>query len=349
MLSETELTPDQHKYVRVFQNAGNNLLELINDILDLSKVEAGQLELDKENFDLGLSLHEQLQLLAPRAQDKGLKISLDIQPDVPAFVHGDAKRLKQCITNLVGNAIKFTERGGITISVQRIADEPDKLLFSIADTGIGIPYHQQGSIFEAFTQADGSVTRKYGGTGLGLAITQRFVELMGGAIWVESESGKGSIFHFTAFLPGTSVPTAREDEKPAASHAAAEVKPLAILLAEDNPENVLLIQVMLKNTPHRLDFAENGRIALEKFKAGSYDLILMDVQMPELDGYAATAEIRRYEAEQDRTPTPIYALTAHALKEDEQRSLAAGCNGHLTKPIRKKVLLDAIHSLHEHS
>ena len=351
ILGETPLAPEQRKYVAVFQNASNNLLELINDILDLSKVEAGQLELDKEDFDLGLELHDQLQLLGPRAQSKGLKLKLDIRPDIPAFVHGDAKRLKQCITNLVGNAIKFTHQGEILITVQTIADEPGKLLFSVADTGIGIPYDKQAAIFEAFTQADGTVTRKYGGTGLGLTITQRFVELMGGAIWVDSETGKGSIFHFTAELPARSAPS----QAPANVTETAEAIPangtnsLSILLAEDNPENVLLIQVMLKHTPHRLDFAENGRIALDKFLVGHYDLVLMDVQMPEMDGYAATAAMRRFEMEQNRQSTPIFALTAHAMKEDEQKSLNAGCTGHLTKPIRKRVLLELLQSFQENN
>jgi PAS domain S-box-containing protein len=347
ILNETPLDTEQRKYVDVFQKAGNNLLELINDILDLSKVEAGQLELDKEDFDLGLELHEQLQLLSPRAQNKGLKLKLDIRPDVPAFVHGDAKRLKQCITNLVGNAIKFTQYGEILISVQTIADEPSKLLFSVSDTGIGIPHDKQAAIFEAFTQADGTVTRKYGGTGLGLTITQRFVEMMDGMIWLESDIGKGSVFHFTALLPARSAPqqAASVSLEPAVSHPSNGTNSLSILLAEDNPENVLLIQAMLKNTLHRLDFAENGRVALDKFRSGHYDLVLMDVQMPEMDGHAAAVAMRRFEQEQGRTATPIFALTAHAMKEDEQKSLNAGCTGHLTKPIKKKILIELLDSM----
>jgi len=348
MLGETELTPDQRKYVEVFQKSGSNLLELINDILDLSKVEAGQLELDKEEFELRRAMHEQIQLLAPRARSKGLELTLNIKPDVPPFVIGDAKRLRQCITNLVGNAIKFTAHGGVELMVRRFSDEPDKLLFSVADSGIGIPHEKRATIFEAFTQADGSVTRKFGGTGLGLAITQCLVKLMKGRIWVESEPGQGSTFHFTALLPAAlkaREATAKVHATPELGLSSREIKPLSILIAEDNPENVLLIQAMLKKEPHMLDFAENGLVAVNKFNSSHYDLVLMDVQMPEMDGYVATAEIRRLEAEHGRVPTPIYTLTAHAFIEDEQKSLNAGCTGHLTKPIRKKVLLDLLQSL----
>lgn len=485
MLGETELTAEQRKYVSIFQNAGNNLLDLINDILDLSKVEAGQFELDNQSFDLEWALQEQVQLLAPRAHGKGLELALDIRPSVPAFVLGDAKRLRQCITNLVGNAIKFTLHGGVTMSVQRVAGEADMLMFSVADTGIGIPTDKQMAIFDAFTQADGSVTRKFGGTGLGLTITKRLVELMGGKIWVESEPGKGSVFHFTAMLPeaapvtrpqiicadlggmrmlvvddfpfnraivrqylnvlgvevdeaesgvealekmyqahkqsrpyalalidchmpvmdgvevaqrirdsrslratrllmlssdDTAKPTQRAREMgvalllkplkrdeliqavtaelkqlavPAAEPLPAEkegvahvpaTRPLNILLAEDNQDNILLMQVMLRSTPHHLDVVENGKIVVEKFIAGHYDLILMDMQMPEMDGYAATAMIRRIEQTERRKPTPVVALTAHALKEDEQKSLDAGCDRHLTKPIKKQTLLDVVNA-----
>lgn len=348
LLSETPLTPEQHKYVEVFQNAGNNLLSLINDILDLSKVETRQFKLDKQDFSLRQELHEQMDLLSARAHSKGLELVLDISPGVPTFVHGDANRLRQCITNLVGNAIKFTDHGSIAITVQPVADEPDVLLFSVADTGIGIPTEKQASIFEAFVQADGKITRKYGGTGLGLAITQRLVKLMGGQIWLNSLEDKGSTFYFTASLPTISTPEKMANTVAPSSKTnlpKGEARPLSILLAEDNPENVLLIQAMLKHTPHQLDIAENGQVAVNKFCDGKYDIVLMDVQMPKMDGYAATSEIRRLEEIKALTPTPIFTLTAHALKDDEKKSLEAGCNGHLTKPIKKTVLLDVLNSL----
>lgn len=348
LLSETPLTPEQRKYVEVFQNAGNNLLALINDILDLSKVETRQFKLDEQDFSLHQELHEQLDLLSARAHSKGMELVLDIKPGVPTFVHGDANRLRQCITNLVGNAIKFTTHGNIAITVQPVTDEPDVLLFSVADTGIGIPTEKQASIFEAFVQADGKITRKYGGTGLGLAITQRLVKLMGGQIWLNSLEGKGSTFYFTASLPTISTPEKMANivSPPSKTNLPkGEARPLSILLAEDNPENVLLIQAMLKHTPHQLDIAENGQVAVNKFCDGKYDIVLMDVQMPKMDGYAATSEIRRLEGIKALAPTPIFTLTAHALKDDEKKSLEVGCNGHLTKPIKKTVLLDVLNSL----
>lgn len=344
LMAETELTPEQAKYLEVFQNAGNTLLDLINDILDLSKVEAGQFKLYKEDFALIQLLQAQLELFSGRAHDKGLELHLDIAADVPPFVHGDPQRLRQCITNLVGNAIKFCNQGSIAIAVER--DAADMLRFSVSDTGIGIPADKLDSIFEAFSQADGRITRNFGGTGLGLTITQRLVELMGGRIWVESTPGKGSTFRFLAHLPKTD-PPAIPAEQPASTERArlAFTRPLAILLAEDNQNNVFLMRSLLKDTPCQIDLAENGAIAVEKFRRGRYDVVLMDMEMPVMDGYRATMEIRRIEESLGRRQTPVIALTAHALQEDEQKSLNAGCNRHLTKPIRKKVLLAALHAL----
>jgi PAS domain S-box-containing protein len=359
ILAETELSPEQLRYVGIFQNAGNNLLALINDILDMSKVEAGELELDKEDFSLEKTLNELVDLHAIRARDKGLELALHIEHGVSEFVHGDARRLKQCLTNLVGNAIKFSTSGVIVIGVRlvdgslgdgspddnRIVNKhPNLLQFSVTDTGIGIPVEKQESIFEAFSQADSSTTRKYGGTGLGLTITRRLVSLMGGGIWVDSQEGKGSTFHFTACLPPATRPVEQKVvTSPLVSTASRDG--LHILLAEDNRGNVLMVETFLKQTTHRLDVAGDGLVALEKFRANRYDVVLMDVQMPKMGGYEATAEIRRIEAEEGRTPTMILALTANALKEDEQRSMDAGCNGHLTKPIKKKVLLEVLQSI----
>ncbi|MCX7169171.1 MAG: ATP-binding protein, partial [Proteobacteria bacterium] len=346
LLAETELTPEQSKYVEVFCNAGNSLLDLINDILDLSKVEAGQFRLYPEDFSLAQLLQTQVELLAGRAHDKGLELHLSIAADIPTFVRGDTQRLKQCITNLVGNAVKFCNAGNITITVERQPDAADMLHFSVSDTGIGIPADKLDTIFEAFRQADVGSTRHFGGTGLGLTITKRLVELMEGRIWVESAPGQGSTFHFIARLPAASVPLAAP-ESPSADNPASRTctRPLSLLLAEDNPNNVFLMRSLLKNTPCQIDLADNGAIAVEKFRAGRYDLILMDVEMPVMDGYSATREIRRIEQQEGRQPTQIIALTAHALQEDEQKSLNAGCNRHLTKPIRKQVLLDALNAL----
>ncbi|MCX7174419.1 MAG: ATP-binding protein [Proteobacteria bacterium] len=346
LMAETKLTQEQAKYLEVFQNAGNTLLDLINDILDLSKVEAGQFKLYKEDFALARLLQTQMELLSGRAHDKGLELRLSIAADVPQFVHGDSQRLKQCITNLVGNAVKFCNVGSVGIAVEVEHDAPDMLRFSVSDTGIGIPADKLDSIFEAFSQADGRITRNFGGTGLGLTITQRLVELMEGRIWVDSTLGQGSTFRFVALLPKAEAPATTVEQLPATIPASrAFTRPLTILLAEDNQNNVFLMRSLLKDSPCQIDLAENGSIAVEKFQAGRYDVVLMDMEMPVMDGYSATREIRRIEQSRGLAQTPVIALTAHALQEDEQKSLNAGCNKHLTKPIKKKVLLEALHAL----
>ncbi|MDZ7622295.1 MAG: ATP-binding protein [Candidatus Competibacteraceae bacterium] len=490
LLAETKLTQEQRGYLDVFKNAGENLLVLIEDILDLSKIEADKLTLDRERFDLEALLHKQIDLMAARALKKGLEPILRIAPEVPLWVEGDPHRLRQILTNLVGNAIKFTERGHIIVTVENDPEQPTpgRLRFAVTDTGIGISPDRQDSIFKAFTQADGAITRKYGGTGLGLTISRRLVELMGGRIWLESESGQGSTFRFTAQLalapsnlaaePPVPPPIAgwrilavddvainrtligellaptrarvetvasvasalttlekwRDSGQPcrllvldaqiseensldllekliqepngstlpvvllsagerrchdlaeaAGGRIACLMKPikrpllwdainqivgytqgerhsepvtrtlysrnpsnrpeqvgLSILVADDSPDNIMLIQAYLKQTPHRLEIVENGALAVERFKESVFDLVFMDVQMPVMDGYTATGLIRQWEIENNYLPVPIIALTANALKEDEQRSLDAGCTGHLTKPIRKGIFLAAV-------
>ena len=382
ILSETSLSVEQRKYVAVFQNAGNNLLELINDILDMSKIEAGQLELDKADFSLLQLLKDLLDLYALRAADKGLELLLNIEPGTPDFAFGDAKRLKQCLTNLVGNAIKFSHKGRVVICTSPLEGSPNSLKFFVSDSGIGIPADKLEVIFEPFSQADSSVARQFGGTGLGLSITRRLVKLMEGELWVESQQGKGSTFCFTALLPHalshldaptiaptvlpqpsapqapelhgadsstheSSCPLAQAGEGASASAFEFHDSRMRILLAEDNPDNVLLIQVFLKQGEFQIDVAENGLIAVQKFRDSRYDVVLMDVQMPLMGGYQATAEIRRLETSENRARTRIIALTAHALKEDEQRSMDAGCDDHLTKPIKKRVLLELLQSLRQ--
>ncbi len=498
LLSETPLSKEQQKYVQVFRDAGENLLGIINDILDLSKVEAGQINLEHVDFDLADLFDRIGEIMGIRANNKGLELNCHIAPDVPVSLVGDPTRLRQVIVNLLGNAIKFTESGEIILGVRKSPEavpgqetETVELVFTLKDTGIGIPPDKLDLVFERFTQADSSTTRKYGGTGLGLPITKRLAELMAGSIQVESEVGKGSVFTFTARFAlqkeprkeeepsladivgcralviddnatnrmiiremltgwGTHVTTAgsgwsgitalreavasnnpydfvildyhmpimdgfatataiREDPalspmviimlssgypkedlakarqvgidqflyKPvkrrdlreaislslgkvqpaspeAAQSAATETKPAAapdqpgyqrplrILLVEDNEDNRLLIWAYLKNTPHQVQMAENGAIAVDKFKTATYDIVLMDMQMPVMDGYTATREIRRWEQDQGRPSVPVIALTAHALKEDEQKSRDAGCDGHITKPIKKARLLEAM-------
>ena len=487
LLAETPLTEEQRQYVQIFRRAGDTLLTQINDILDFSKVEAGQLELEQTVFDPVDVIEGAAAMMAVRAHGKGLELACRLAPEVPSALVGDPTRLRQVLLNLLGNALKFTEAGEVVLRVeaerQSQNDGPCVLKFSIADTGIGIPPDKLGAVFDRFTQADSSTTRKYGGTGLGLAICKHLVELMDGRIWVESEVGRGSAFCFTvqmkmavALTPPASVPpislqglralvvddnatnrlilremltawgavvteaaggenglatlerarnagtpfhlvlldcrmpamdgfqvaeAIRDTATPlgttimmltsdarggdmtraralgmaaylvkpvkraellkaiasafdragaaAPEHAQApgldlaeDARPLKILLVDDSADNRLLVLAYLKRHPYQIESAEDGLIAVEKFKGDRFDLVLMDMQMPVMDGYAATGAIRQWEKDRGVTPTPVIALTAHALKEDAQKSLDAGCSGHLTKPIKKTALLKAI-------
>jgi two-component system sensor histidine kinase/response regulator len=486
LLLETELTPEQQQYVQVFQSAGENLLNIINDIIDISKVEAGHVHLETIAFDLNDIIESICDVMAVRAHEKGLELVYNVMPDVPTDFLGDPTRLRQILVNLIGNAIKFTEKGEVFIQIksQKVKNNNAEILFSITDTGIGMTPEQVETIFDAFTQADSSTTRKYGGTGLGLAISKQLVELMAGHILVKSKPGQGSTFSFTAQfgiqaeskdpkqnatldmkgvkvlvvddnetnrmilrnslsklgakvteadngkqgltafkhamkttnpyklalidhrMPGmdgfelakhikesmgniknTAVMMLSSDNRSAdyalckeldiafylvkpvkkaellnaiATIMGRKMEPIAgkisdtklvdftqtrsfnLLLVEDSADNRLIIQAYFKRASDHIDIAENGAIAVEKFRTGNYDLVLMDVQMPIMDGYTATREIRNWEQEQGRQATPIIALTAHAMKEDVQRSLDAGCTDHLTKPIKRATLMEAV-------
>ena len=353
LLEQTPLTAEQKKYVDVFQGAGENLLLLINDILDLSKVEAGKVELESVDFELAQLVSNVVDIVQVRARTKGLAVRQDVGTGVPGALVGDPNRLRQVLLNLVGNSIKFTEAGGVEVRVRLDSEsaDPGTLHFCVADTGIGIPADKLDTIFESFSQADGSTTRKYGGTGLGLSISRQLISLMQGRIWVTSEIGRGSEFHFTAkftlranqvsFLQG------RQGTMPPVTEALRirSTEPIAhglrILLADDSEDNRFLIASYLKDSNCFLEMAQNGRIAVEKFQSGYYNLVLMDVEMPEMDGYTAIRIIQRSHQEQART-TPILALTAHAFEEARSKSLEAGFTDHLTKPIRRVTLLDAI-------
>ena len=486
LLWETDLTPDQRKYLRIFRRAGGNLLSLINDILDLSKVEVGHLELESTAFDLSDLVEKAIEILAMRANEKGLELACHLSPDVPRAVIGDPNRLHQILINLISNAIKFTECGSVTVRVMQDPElpTPGAIRFSVSDTGIGIQSDKLAAIFESFTQAHVSMTRKYGGTGLGLTISRQLAELMNGRIWVESTLGVGSTFHCCVQLAVQSSPAPTHDNvqvnlqgvrtlvvddhatnrlilretltalgaevtdtasgheavaewrrasasarpyelllldcrmpemdgfqvaeeirrasppqgltivmlasdhwaddiartydmglggylikpirksdllqtisialdrskgiqhtigsAPVAPTPPTEVRALRILLVEDSPDNQVLVRSYLKQTPYRLDIADHGAIALELFKNGYYDLILMDMQMPVMDGYEATQAIRAWEREHDLPPTQVIALTALALKEDGAKILEAGCNAHMTKPIKKHTLLEVL-------
>jgi PAS domain S-box-containing protein len=363
LMAETPLNPEQQQYLELFRSAGENLLSLINDILDLSKVESGRLSLDTSPFHLAEVTGKACDVADIRAREKSIEIACRIAPEVCQSLVGDAARLQQILLNLLGNAIKFTEVGEVVMEVSREMEIPDQqgdqdclLHFTIKDTGIGIPQEKLNSIFERFTQADSSTTRRYGGTGLGLTISKQLSELMGGRIWVESTVGKGSVFHFTARFkkqeppeePGTikvisdkrMVPDAAVKTPDSATPQ--DQRPLRILLVEDSEDNRFLMTAYFKHTPYEVDIAENGEMAVERFKDRDYDLVLMDMQMPVMDGYTATRIIRAWEEEHGQRHTPIIALTAFALKEDMERSIAAGCDIHLNKPVKKAKLLETI-------
>ena len=345
VLSGTTLTREQQKCVDVFQRNGVALLNLINDILDLSKVESGKVELEETPFDLADVIARAMEVVEVRSTAKGLTLRQTIAPGVPVFLAGDPNRLRQIIINLLGNSIKFTERGGLEVQVEPDPEDsrPGSLRFAISDTGIGIPADKVDQIFESFTQVDSSTTRKYGGTGLGLTISRQLVELMGGRIWVESTVGVGSTFFFTAKFGVQENQSQRSEPKASIVGTPTALRPgLRILLADDSEDNRFLILSYLKQSQAKIEIAENGEIAARMFRSGHYDLVLMDVEMPVMDGYAATQEIRRFEKETGASPTPVLALTAHAFADMAEKSLAAGFTGHLTKPIRKVTLLEAV-------
>jgi len=483
LLWDTPLNPEQREYVRIFRRAGNNLLSLMNDVLDLSKIEAGHLELSEIAFDLADVIDRAAEITAVQAHEKGLELVCQIMPDVPADLVGDPDRLRQVLLNLLSNAVKFTDRGEVVLRVENEPDSPapGRLRFSVSDTGPGIPPDKVSMIFESFTQADSSTTRTHGGTGLGLAIARRLTELMGGRIWVSSTAEDGSTFFFTATFrvpptPRTRPPGAVVDLKgmnalvvddnatnrlilrqmlgswgaavteardgrealeelaraqqagtphalvlldnrmpqmdglavaqhirdhgdtvgmtilmlssdnragdaarcrelgmsgylvkpvrrtelldairsaiekgetsPAATEPAAvpdqPQAPLHILLADDSEDNVLLVRTYLKGSGYTLATAGNGQEAVERFVSGGFDLVLMDMQMPVLDGYEATRRIRQWERSQGAAPKPILALTAYALEEEQEKSVRAGCTAHLSKPVRQAALLAAI-------
>lgn len=345
LLNETPLNQEQREYVLIFQSAGESLLSIINDILDISKIEAGKIELEEAEFDLRELLETSCKVLAVKAHEKGIGLNYSLGPEVPELLVGDPARLKQIIFNLAGNAIKFTETGEVSIKVENDpeAKKQGGLLFAVSDTGIGIPEDKQGAIFEKFTQADSSTTRRYGGTGLGLSISSRLAALMGGRIWLESRPGQGSRFCFTAnFKVQAQRQAPDKDRKEEISGGAQDLSHLKILLVEDYIHNRLVIEKYLKRSGCEIEMAENGAIAVDKFREGGYDIVLMDMQMPVMDGYTATRHIREYEKEKGMKETAVIALTASALKDEVQKSLEAGCNEHLSKPIKKEILLECL-------
>ena len=336
----TPLTPGQRRSLETIQHSADALLNILNDILDISKIEAGRLELKDVDFDLRNEVLRIEEIFAQQALQKGLKLGTSIPPDLPDRLRGDPVRLRQILSNLIGNAIKFTDRGDVTVSLEKTAEDGDAvgLRIEVRDTGIGIAPADREEIFESFTQVDGGTTRRFGGTGLGLTISRQLAELMGGAIGVDSRPGGGSTFWFTARF----IKAADRERRPvpggtALSPATSKRQYDArVLLAEDNRVNQEVVSGILALFGLRTEVARNGREAVEAWRSGEFDLIFMDCQMPEMDGYEAARRIREQEVSGARggRQTPIVALTAHALESDRQLSLAAGMDDHLSKPFR---------------
>jgi PAS domain S-box-containing protein len=336
LLLETGLNGQQARYAKTAMRSAHNLLGIINDILDFSKIEAGRMVLEPLPMDLRKLSQEAIELFSVRAHEKSLELLLHYPDGAPQYVLGDAGRIHQIVSNLLSNAIKFTDKGRVELIVAWLAD--GKIKISIKDTGIGIPEDAQAGLFNKFTQADTSTTRKYGGTGLGLAICRQLAALMGGEVGIESAPGAGSTFWFTMHLPA-----ADENDLPAPEKdiiGQPEIlKGLKILLTEDNPINQEFALEILRQFGCQATLAINGRLAVD-FVTGkdTYDLILMDCQMPEMDGYDATRHIREYFRQNSLQRIPIIAMTANAMKQDQEKCLAAGMDDHLAKPFLKKEL-----------
>jgi PAS domain S-box-containing protein len=341
---DTDLSEEQREYLQVVRDSSESLLNMLNDVLDYSKIEADRLVLDATPFSPGMLAQRIVQFFRPRAAEKGLRLELQLDERLPASVVGDPVRVRQVLVNLLDNAIRFTLAGSVQIRVRHekgpARAQSLTLRFAVEDSGIGIPAEMHQAIFESFTQADESITRQYGGTGLGLTISSRLVEQMGGEIWVESEVGRGSIFRFTVEV------ATGADEEPRPSHPArpprgALTSGLRVLVAEDNAVNRMLVVRLLERLGCRAEAVRTGKALLESWREGGHDLIFMDLEMPEIGGLEATRTIRR-EERRSGEHIPIIALTAHAFSEDRQRCLQAGMDGFVAKPIRREGLVQAI-------
>jgi signal transduction histidine kinase/ActR/RegA family two-component response regulator len=343
----TTLDPEQQRYLEMVKRSANRLLRVINDILDFSKIESGKLRLDPFDFNLREILDNCVNMLALPAGQKNIRLTWHVSEMIPALVHGDPNRLIQIVINLLNNAIKFTEKGSVILTVALLPSESENellLKFSVTDTGIGIPQEKQHLIFESFNQADSSTTRRYGGTGLGLAISSQLAELMGSKIYVESTPGKGSTFWFICVLNNcsTSDETSVQIEAKPLSHEAdlQLLKKTHILLAEDEPINRVLATTLLEQFGILVTAVTNGREVLAEIGKQHFDLVLMDLQMPEIDGFDATRSIRAMGG--DVANIPVIALTAHARGQDRQECLQAGMDDYLSKPIHSDQLRNAL-------
>ncbi len=340
LLLETELDDEQREYAEIVNTSGQSLLSILNDILDFSKIEAGKLNLEKISYNPRETLGRGAALFEALARDKQLDYQVNLAPDLPDSNLGDPTRVSQVLGNLINNAIKFTKQGYIRVSARplRDADGHAWLRCEVADSGIGIAADKTGALFKSFSQADGSITRKFGGTGLGLAISRQLCELMGGRIGVDSEPGRGSTFWFELPL--------RESPPPALPIAAAPARGQGqsghLLLVEDNPVMRKLAQTLLQRMGYTVDLANDGCEALEQLKPHRYDAVLMDCQMPEMDGYEATRQWRSIEAAESRPHTPVIAFTANVAPGEREICLAAGMDDYLSKPFRKEFMAEML-------
>lgn len=358
-LARSDLDRDQAHQVRIITEAGEALMTVLNDVLDLSKLEAGHMSLEERAYDVGTLVARVDALYRPRADEQGLKFTVEVEPSLADARMGDPHRVSQVLNNLVSNAIKFTENGRVEVRASAANDDPDRMIVTVRDTGVGMSKDQAAGVFSAFAQADDTVTRRFGGTGLGLTIVAQLVELMGGTIEVESVEGAGSCFTVCVPAPrvddgdGTVVPLAPKPQPAAAPEGVRDdldpdpdpdldQGPVRVLAAEDNATNRMVLETLLAPLWIELTFAENGKRAVEAFSTEAFDLILMDIAMPEMDGIAAVRAIRALEADEGRDATPVVSLTANAMKHQVEQYREAGFDDHVSKPIRPDVLFEAI-------
>jgi PAS domain S-box-containing protein len=340
LLMETDLTVEQRNYLEIIRSSGDSLLSVINNILDFSKVDNGKMELEYRPFNLKVCVEDSLNLVRPIESKKSLNLTYIIAESTPQAIIGDPTRLQQVLTNLLSNAVKFTDKGAISVLVssKKLDGTSHEICFLVKDTGIGIPEDKMSRLFQSFTQIDSSTTRRYGGTGLGLAISKKLVEIMGGRIWAKSQLGKGSTFSFTILAEATFIkPASRKAEaRQESDNTEDRNHVLRILLAEDNPVNQMVMSKMLNKLGYHADVAANGTEVLRSLELQPYDLILMDVQMPELDGFETARAIRKRWASADQPK--IIAITAYALKGDREKCLAAGMDDYIAKPVKLEKL-----------
>ncbi|MBL4589306.1 MAG: response regulator [Alphaproteobacteria bacterium] len=341
LMRDTNLSEQQQKYLKIIRSSSESLLQIINDILDFSKIEAGKLDFEIQPFDLHVLMEDIRSIMSIQVK-KGVNFQINISPDIPRYIQGDPGRIRQILFNLTSNAIKFTDQGHVKIAIESLGEKGGKhgLLITLEDTGIGIPEDKRKHIFEKFSQADRSTARQFGGTGLGLAICVKLVEKMDGEIGVESTVGVGSKFWFTMFIEPANAKDIEDEWYHSDKERLKNIKfdQPQILIAEDNPTNQMIATAILEQYGCVITPANNGREAIELLNKGNFDLIFMDCQMPEMDGYEATRRIRRHEREQHLPHMPIIAFTVNAMKGDREHCITAGMDDYVSKPVKKENL-----------